>query len=106
MIFLVSLISTIFILLIMILLLEYRSRSRRALARRMRYYAGDMDNPQDKPKEQKTLTERLMGLLRSGGKLLSNIRHARGLDFKMQKAGIPLLGTEFLLLMGISFFLQ
>lgn len=88
----------------MILLLEYRSRSRRALARRMRYYAGDMDNPQDKPKEQKTLTERLMGLLRSGGKLLSNIRHARGLDFKMQKAGIPLLGTEFLLLMGISFF--
>ena len=105
MIFLVSLISTIFIMLIIILLLEYRSRSRRALARRMRYYAGDMDNPQDKPKEQKTLTERLMGLLRSGGKLLSNIRHARGLDSKMQKAGIPLLGTEFLIFVGISAFL-
>lgn len=105
MIFLVSLISTIFIMLIIILLLEYRSRSRRALARRMRYYAGDMDNSQDKPKERKTLSERLMGLLRSGGKLLSNIRHARGLDSKMQKAGIPLLGTEFLLVMGISFFL-
>jgi tight adherence protein B len=102
MIFLVSLISTIFILLIMILLLEYRSRSRRALARRMRYYAGDMDNLQDKPKERKTLSERLMGLLRSGGKLLSNIRHARGLDFRMQQAGIPLLGTEFLVLLGVS----
>ena len=102
MIFLVSLISTIFILLILILLLEYRSRNRRALARRMRYYAGDMDNPQDSPKERKTLSERLMGLLRSGGKLLSNIRHARGLDFKMQQAGIPLLGTEFLVLLGIS----
>lgn len=103
MIFLVSLISTIFILLILILLLEYRSRNRRALARRMRYYAGDMDNPQDnKPKERKTLTERLMSLLHSGGKLLSNIRHARGLDFKMQQAGIPLLGTEFLVLLGIS----
>ena len=105
MIFVVSLISTLFILLILILLLEYRSRNRRALARRMRYYAGDLDNPQDKPVERRTLTERLVGLLHSGGKLLSNIRHARGLDFKMQKAGIPLLGTEFLLLLGLSFFL-
>ncbi len=107
MIFLVSLVSTLFILLILILLLEYRSRNRRALARRMRYYAGEMDNPQEVAvKERKTLTERLMGLLHSGGRLLSNIRHARGLDFKMQKAGIPLLGTEFLLLLGVSFFLS
>ena len=104
MIFLVSLISTLFILLIMVLLLEYRSRSRHALARRMRYYAGDMDT-QEKPKERKPLTERFVDLLRSGGKFLSNIRHARGLDFKMQKAGIPLLGTEFLLLLGLSFLL-
>ena len=105
MVFIVSLISTLFILLILILLLEYRSRSRHALARRMRYYAGDMDN-QEKPKEKKPLSERFMELLRSGGKLLSNIRHARGLDFKMQKAGIPLLGTEFLLLLGLSAFLS
>ncbi len=102
MIFVVSLISTLFILLILILLLEYRSRNRRALARRMRYYAGDMDI-QEKPKEIRPLAQRLLEFLRSGGKLLSNIRHARGLDFKMQKAGIPLLGTEFLILLGLSF---
>ena len=102
MIFVVSLVSTIFILLILILLLEYRSRNRRALARRMRYYAGEMDSPEDKPKERKTLTERLMGLLHSGGQLLSNIRHARGLDFKLQQAGVPLLGTEFVLLLAVS----
>lgn len=102
MIFVVSLVSTFFILLILILLLEYRSRSRRALARRMRYYAGEMDSPEDKPKERKTLTERLMGLLHSGGQLLSNIRHARGLDFKLQQAGVPLLGTEFVLLLAVS----
>ena len=101
MIFVVSLICTIFILLILIFLLEYRSRNRQALARRMRYYAGDMD-VQEKPKARKTLAERFRELLRSGGKLLSNIRHARGLDFKMQQAGIPLLGTEFLILLGIS----
>lgn len=101
MIFAVSLICTVFILLILIFLLEYRSRNRQALARRMRYYAGDMD-VQEKPKARKTLAERFRELLRSGGKLLSNIRHARGLDFKMQQAGVPLLGTEFLILLGIS----
>ena len=102
MIFAVSLICTIFILLILIFLLEYRSRNRQALARRMRYYAGDMD-VQEKPKEQKSFKERFLSLLRSGGKFLSNIRHARALDFKMQKAGIPLLGTEFLILLALSF---
>lgn len=101
MIFVVSLICTFFILLMVILLLEYRSRSRNAIARRMRYYAGDMD-VQDKPKENKPLAQRFMDFVRSGGKLLSNIRHARALDFKMQKAGIPLLGTEFLILLGLS----
>lgn len=103
MILLVSLISTLFILLILILLLEYRSRNRRALARRMRYYAGEMDNPQDnKPKERKTLTERFLNLLQGGSRLFNNIRHARGLDFKMQQAGIPLLGTEFMALLLLS----
>lgn len=104
MILVVSLISTFLILLILVLLLEYRSRNRIALARRMRYYAGEMDT-QEKPKTVKPLAERFMDLLRSGGKLLSNIRHARALDFKMQKAGIPLLGTEFLIFVGISAFL-
>ena len=101
MIFLVSLISTLFILLILIFLLEYRSRNRQALARRMRYYAGGMET-QEKPRERKSLAERFRSLLQSGGKLLSNIRHARGLDFKMQQAGFPLLGTEFLILVAIS----
>ena len=102
MIFLVSLITTIFILLILIFLLEYRSRSRRALARRMRYYAGDLENPQDKPEERISLKERFLNLLRGGSRLFHNIRHARGLDFKMQQAGIPLIGTEFLALLLLS----
>lgn len=102
MIFLVSLISTIFILLILIFLLEYRSRSRRALARRMRYYAGDLENSQDKPQERIPLKDRFLNLLRGGSRLFHNIRHARGLDFKMQQAGIPLLGTEFMALLLLS----
>ena len=89
MIFVIAIICTLLILLLLFLLLEYRSQNRRALARRMRYYAGGMDT-QEKPKEQKSLKERFMGVLHSGGKYLSNIRHARGLDFKLQQAGIPL----------------
>ncbi len=104
MIFVVSLISTLFILLILILLLEYRSRSRRALARRMRYYAGDIETL-EKPQEKKTLKERFMELLHNGGEQLQKIRKARGLDFKMQQAGVPLLGTEFLMLLLLSGFL-
>ena len=101
MILAVSLICTIFILLIMIFLLEYRSRNRQALARRMRYYAGDMD-VQEKPKERITIKERFLSLLHGGGRLFNNIRHAHGLDFKMQQAGIPLVGTEFMALLLLS----
>ena len=103
MIFLVSLISTLFILLILIFLLEYRSRNRRALARRMRYYAGEMDNPQQAAtKERIPLKELFLNLLRGGSRLFHNIRHARGLDFKLQQAGMPLLGTEFMALLLLS----
>ncbi len=102
MILLVSLISTLFILLIMIFLLEYRSRNRQALARRMRYYAGGMETAQEAPKERITLKERLLNLLHGGSRLFNNLRHARGLDFKMQQAGIPLLGTEFMALLLLS----
>jgi len=101
-IFVVSLISTLFILLILIFLLEYRSRNRQALARRMRYYAGGMETTQEAPKERITLKQRFLNLLHGGGRLFHNIRHARGLDFKMQQAGIPLLGTEFMALLLLS----
>lgn len=101
MVLVVSLFCTIFILLILVFALEYRSRSRRALARRMRYYAGDVDR-QDKPQEKKSVSERVLSFLRSGGEQLQKIRKARSLDFKMQRAGIPLLGTEFLVLLLLS----
>ena len=102
MILAVSLICTIFILLIMIFLLEYRSRNRQALSRRMRYYAGGMETAQETPKERITIKERFLNLLHGGGRLFNNIRHARGLDFKMQQAGIPLVGTEFMALLLLS----
>lgn len=101
MILIISLFCTILIFILLLFALEYRSRSRRAVARRMRYYAGGTST-EEKPVASKTFRERLMGFLHSGGKMLSNIRHAKGLDFKMQQAGIPLLGTEFLVLLGLS----
>ena len=102
MILIVSIICTLFIVLLVIFILRSRVRNQQALSRRMRYYAGDMVGEQEKPKESKPLKERLMALLRSSGKLLSNIRNANGLSIKMQQAGLPIAGTEFLIILGIS----
>lgn len=102
MILIVSVICTLFILLLVIFVLRSRARNQQALSRRMRYYAGDMAGQQEKPKESKPLKERLMALLRSSGKFLSSVRHADGLSIKMQQAGLPIAGTEFLIILGIS----
>ena len=102
MILVVSAICTLFILLLVFFLLKSRADKRKDLSRRMRYYSGDMDSLEEKPKESKPLKERLMALLRSAGKFLSSIRHADGLNIKMQQAGLPIAGTEFLIILGIS----
>ena len=102
MILFVSIICTVFILALVIFALRSRARSKQNLSQRMRYYAGDMLGQQEKPKESKPLKERLMALLRSSGKFLSNIRNANGLNIKMQQAGLPIAGTEFLIILGVS----
>ena len=102
MILMVSVICTLFILLIVFFLIRSHTRSQQDLSRRMRYYAGDMSGEQEKPKERKPLKERLLALLRSSGKFLSSVRHADGLSVKMQQAGLPIAGTEFLIILGIS----
>ena len=102
MILIVSIICTLFILLLVVFMVRSRARSKQNLSQRMRYYAGDMLGQQEKPKESKPLKERLMALLRSSGKFLSNIRNANGLNIKMQQAGLPIAGTEFLIILGIS----
>ena len=101
MIFVVSLISTLFILLMVILLLEYRSRNRRALARRMRYYAGDMEVLEGK-KDDRTLGEKFMDWLRDSGQKMQKVRQGKTLDLRMRKAGLSLLGTEFLIILLLS----
>lgn len=77
--------------------LEYARRNRSAISQRMRYYADAAPRPEDPrtPQSDEKLADSLMKMVRSIARKLQSIRRAEGLDFKMQQAGLPLLGSEF-----------
>ena len=77
--------------------LEYARRNRSAISQRMRYYADAAPRPEDPrtPQSDEKLADSLMKMVRSIARKLQAIRRAEGLDFKMQQAGLPLLGSEF-----------
>lgn len=96
-----SLIIAILVFLLVILLLEYRKRTKRAISRRMHYYAGDMESLEG-TKDDRTIAERFMDWLRDTGQQMQKVRQGKSLDLKMRKAGLSLLGTEFLILLVLS----
>ena len=75
--------------------LEYARRNRSAISQRMRYYADAAPRPEDPrtPQSDEKLADSLMKMVRSIARKLQAIRRAEGLDFKMQQAGLPLLGS-------------
>ena len=66
MILFVSILTAILLFLLIVLMLEYRKRTKRAISRRMHYYAGDMDVFEGK-KDDRTLAEKFMDWLRETG---------------------------------------
>ncbi len=105
MILAVSLIIAILVFLMVVLLLEYRKRTKRAISRRMHYYAGDMEALQG-TKDDRTIAEKFMDWLRDTGQQMQKIRQGKSLDMRMRKAGLSLLGTEFLIILVLSAFLS
>ncbi len=101
MILFVSILTAILLFLLIVLMLEYRKRTKRALSRRMHYYAGDMDALEGK-KDDRTLGEKFMDWLRETGQKMQKVRRGKTLDLRMRKAGLSLLGTEFLIILGLS----
>ena len=101
MIFFVSIITVFLVFLILLLLLEYQKRTKRAVSRRMHYYAGDMDALQG-TRDDRTIAERFMDWLREAGRDMQKVRQGKTLDMRMRKAGLSLLGTEFLILLALS----
>ena len=54
---------------------------------------------------QEQLAEKVMNLVRGIAKHFANLRRAEGLDLKMEQAGLPILGSEFLVIafLGMAF---
>lgn len=90
--------------LMFVFFIEYTRRSRTVLRQRMRFYADGMylrdsmsEAQQDKPTDGK-----VMDFVKQTAKHLAKIRQSENLDLKMQQAGLPILGSEFLVIAAIG----
>lgn len=96
----VAVVCGILVFIAFVFFLEYARRNRSAISQRMRYYADAAPRPDDPmtPQSDEKFAAGLMKLVRSIAKKLQAIKNAENLDFKMQQAGLPLLGSEFLVI--------
>ena len=104
MIIITAIISGILIFLMFVFFIEYTKKSRAAINQRMRYYAdGTFTARGEAPVvPDENLTERFMDFVRGIAKNLQKVRRAESLDLKMQQAGLPLLGSEYLVIAVIG----
>lgn len=81
---------------LVLLALSWR-RGNRQITQRMRYYAGDLQQTMPTKDVQDTqLRVQAIRAIRWLAATLQRLRRAQNLDLKMQQAGWPLLGSEFL----------
>lgn len=97
---LVAVIAGILVFFTFVFFLEYARRNQKVLSQRMRYYADAAPLPTDPVihKSDEKFVDSFMKMVRSIATKLQNIRRAENLDFKMQQAGLPLLGSEFIVI--------
>ncbi|MBR1761507.1 MAG: type II secretion system F family protein [Schwartzia sp.] len=100
MIIIVAVACGILIFLMFVFFIEYSRRNRATLNQRMKYYAdGVFDSgAAAPPPRQKQAAERAMDFVKETAKHLDKVRRAESLDLKMQQAGLPILGSEFLVI--------
>ena len=93
---------------VMLCCMEYIRRSRVGVSQRMRRYVAGIAPVDLQPEERLTPHQRLRLFLRGLAQLMDRVRHSQSLDLRMQRAGLPLLGSEFLIfeaLLGLGSFL-
>ena len=100
MIIIVAVACGILIFLMFVFFIEYSRRNRAALNQRMKYYADGVFDASvaSPPPRQKQVAERAMDFVKQTAKHLDKVRRAEALDLKMQQAGLPVLGSEFLVI--------
>lgn len=96
----IALVCGLLVFLMFVFFIEYTRRSRSALRQRMRHYADGTYAAEStsEPKRQKKMGEKAMDFVKRTAKYLAKIKQAETLDLKMQQAGLPILGSEFLVM--------
>ncbi|MBP2632307.1 MAG: Type secretion system protein [Firmicutes bacterium] len=96
----VALLSGMLAFLLFLLLIEYFTRGKTKISRKVRRYTGttaEIDYANKKPDS----IEKFMKFIRYMGLKVRGTPQTKGLETKMQQAGLPLLGSEFLVIMGV-----
>ena len=102
---LIAVVCGVLVFLMFVFFIEYTRRSRAALRQRMRFYADGMytsDSAPGAPQRQKKSGGTVMDFVKQAAKHLAKIRRAENLDLKMQQAGLPILGSEFLVIAAMG----
>ena len=95
----------ILVFLMFVFFIEYTRRSRSILRQRMRYYADGMrasETAPETPQQQKTTADKAMDYVKQTAKYLARIKRSEDLDLKMQQAGLPILGSEYLVIAAVG----
>ena len=102
---LIAVVCGVLVFLMFVFFIEYTRRNRVVLRQRMRYYADGMYASEPVPgakQQKKKLGERAMDFVKQTAKYLARIRRSENLDLKMQQAGLPILGSEFLVIAALG----
>ncbi len=95
----------ILVFLMFVFFIEYTRRSRSVLRQRMRYYADGMyasETAAAPQQKQRRMGEKAMDFVKQTARYLARIKRSENLDLKMQQAGLPILGSEYLVIAAIG----
>lgn len=95
----VALLSGMLVFVILLMFIAMMSREKRKLTRKVRSYTGPV-NMELSTKKKIDYREKWMGFIRYVGLKLQILPKLKNLDSKMQQAGLSLLGSEFLAVVG------
>lgn len=95
-----ALLSGILMFLLFLIVITYFTRGKSKIARKVRRYAAGSPSGEDQEKSTDYL-EQFMKLIRYLGLRFHGVPQVKALEIKMQQAGLPLLGAEFLALAGV-----
>jgi tight adherence protein B len=85
-----------------LLWVEYMQRSRKRMTRLRRYAGGQPAGAALPLKQHRRLADRLMNFIRYVAQHISKLRRAQNFDITMQRAGLPLLGSEYVVIVLLS----